>query len=297
VNIENAAAELNRLIEAVLDSADDYARGAELARNPALQSRLRQRGERRRALGQALQAQVRQLGGEPWDKGSFRGLAGRAALELRNRMSGHDDGAITAALMRGEIALHDRFSDAAAAPELPEETRALIVRATQDEFDLDLAGISGGARNSRPPGDTHAEAIMAHFKLDEATEDFLKPPQEGTILFAGASGTETWVERDRDMVVRLAIKSAAVATADGGALDVCIEIGGDSARGRDGPAAIETQLRASQSVQVLVKAGARLAFKAYPTASDAQVLRTIVWATDLIYDRAPEAAAPAPPPR
>jgi uncharacterized protein (TIGR02284 family) len=297
VNIENAAAVLNRLIEAVLDSADDYSRAAELVRNPALQSRLHQRAERRRALAQDLQAQVRQMGGQPWDKGSFRGLAGRAALELRNRMAGHDD-ALVKALMRGEVALHDQFSEAAAS-ELPDDVRRLILRATKDEFDLDLSATPGEAQDSRPSpaGDKHAEAIMAHFKLDEATEDFLKPPQEGTILFAGASGTETWIERDRDMVVRLAIKSAAVATADGGALEVCIEIGGDSARGRDGPAAIETQLRASQSVQVLVKAGVRTAFKAYPTASDAQVLRTIVWAADLIYDRASLAAVPAEPSR
>jgi hypothetical protein len=136
---------------------------------------------------------------------------------------------------------------------------------------------------------------MAHFKLSEAGEDFLKLPQDVAVLFAGASGTETWIERDRDMVVRIAIKSVAVATSDEGTLQVCIEIGGDSAKGQDGPAPLETQLRASQSVQVLVKAGERVAFKAYPNASNAQVLRTIVWASDLHYDRAPETPArPAP---
>jgi hypothetical protein len=44
---------------------------------------------------------------------------------------------------------------------------------------------------------------------------------------------------------------------------------------------LEGGLHASQSVQVLVKAGERLAFKAFPSATGAQVLRTVVWAVDM----------------
>jgi hypothetical protein len=125
---------------------------------------------------------------------------------------------------------------------------------------------------------------MAHFKLSDVDEKFLHTPQDATLVFAGASGTETFIERDRDTVVRISIKSIAVATTDGGSLQVCIDIDGQSASGQDGPAEIETQLRASQGVQVLVKAGQRLAFKAYPKASNAQVLRTIVWTADMKHD-------------
>jgi hypothetical protein len=42
---------------------------------------------------------------------------------------------------------------------------------------------------------------------------------------------------------------------------------------------------------VLVRAGERLAFKAYPVASNAQVLKTIVWAADFKSDHDVEAAA------
>ena len=132
---------------------------------------------------------------------------------------------------------------------------------------------------------------MARFKLNEADEDFLKLPQGAALIAAGSSGTETWIERDRDMVVHIAIKSVAVVTADGGTLRVCIEMGGDLAKGEDGPAPLEAQLHASQSVQVLVRAGERLAFKAYPVASNAQVLKTIVWAADFKSDHEVEAAA------
>jgi len=122
---------------------------------------------------------------------------------------------------------------------------------------------------------------MAHFKISDVDEKFLHTPQDATLIFAGASGTETFIDRDRDTVVRISIKSVGVAMADGGALQVCIEIDGQSASGQDGPAEIETQLRASQGVQVLVKAGQRLAFKAYPKATNAHVLRTIVWTADM----------------
>jgi len=122
---------------------------------------------------------------------------------------------------------------------------------------------------------------MAHFKLNEADEKFLNLPQGSTLIFAGTSGTETWIERDRDTVVRIAVKAVATALSDAGVLEACIEIGGASAKGLDGPSPIEAQLRVSQSVQILVKAGQRLNFKAYPTARDAQLLRTIVCTSDL----------------
>lgn len=125
---------------------------------------------------------------------------------------------------------------------------------------------------------------MAHYKLTEGDENFLQVPRDATLIFAGASGTESWIERDRDMVVRIGINSVGVATADGGVLGVAIEVGGASAKGQDGPSPMETQLRATQGVQMLVKAGERVAFKAAPTADRAMVLRTVVWAADVRYD-------------
>ena len=122
---------------------------------------------------------------------------------------------------------------------------------------------------------------MNHHKLSDADERFLQPPPEAALIFAGASGTESWIEREADTVVQIGVKSAAVALDDEATLQVAVVIGQDAARGQDGPAPADSQLRASQSVQVLVKAGQRLALKAFPTASNAQVLRTVVWAADL----------------
>jgi hypothetical protein len=133
--------------------------------------------------------------------------------------------------------------------------------------------------------------MVARFKLNEDDHSFLAAPQGASLLFSGASGTETWIERSEDTTVRLGIQSVAVATADGGCLGVCIEAAGASAKGQDGPGVIEFHLTASQAIHVTVKAGERFAFKAYPIAEGAQVLRTIVWSCDLDGPAAPELAA------
>ena len=53
------------------------------------------------------------------------------------------------------------------------------------------------------------------------------------------------------------------------------------AKGEDGPAAADAHLQTSQSVQVVVKPGERLSFKAYPQAVNARILRTLVYTADL----------------
>jgi hypothetical protein len=139
-----------------------------------------------------------------------------------------------------------------------------------------------------PPTNEHAVQVLN--SLIETTFDSAQSYGKAADLARnprfqdGASGAETFIERDRDTVVRISIKSVGIGMADGGSLQVCIDIDGKSAGGQDGPAEIEAQLRASQSVQVLVKAGQRLAFKVYPKATDAHVLRSIVWTADMTHD-------------
>ena len=125
---------------------------------------------------------------------------------------------------------------------------------------------------------------MAHFKLNEADEHFLEAPQGAVMVAQGVNGTETWIERDKDVTVRIVLQTAAFATADSATLQACIEIDGGAAKGEDGPAAADHHLNAMQSVQVVVKAGQRINFKAYPQATNCKVLRTVV------YNRRPEIA-------
>jgi len=135
---------------------------------------------------------------------------------------------------------------------------------------------------------------MAHLKLNDDDDKFIQVPGDAVMVFAGASGTESWIERDKDATVRIIIKAVGVATTEGGSLEVCIEVPGGVAKGQDGPSSLDTRLRASQSVQVLVKAGEKLAFKAYPNAAGAAVLRTVVLTADMRPVLAEPEKAPEP---
>lgn len=106
-------------------------------------------------------------------------------------------------------------------------------------------------------------------------------PQGGVLVAAGASGTSSFIERDRDCTVRIVLQSVAYATGDGAILEACIEIGDAEARGQDGPAPADAHLKAIQSLQVVVKAGERVTFRAYPRAANAHVLRTVVFTADM----------------
>jgi hypothetical protein len=122
---------------------------------------------------------------------------------------------------------------------------------------------------------------MAHFKLNELDDQFLDLPQGAVLVAAGTSGAESWLERDKDTTVRLVIAAVAVATADAAGLEAVIEVSDANARSEDGPAPADTHLQALHSVQLVVRPGERIRFKAYPNARNARVLRTLVYAADL----------------
>ena len=122
---------------------------------------------------------------------------------------------------------------------------------------------------------------MAHMKLNEADEDFLGVPQSAVMIASGVSGTETFIERDKDATVRIVLQTVAFAHADGARLKTCIEVGDAQAFSEDGPAPTDHHLQSVQSIQVVVKAGERLSFKAYPIATSATVLKTVVYTADL----------------
>lgn len=124
---------------------------------------------------------------------------------------------------------------------------------------------------------------MAHDKLNEADEGFLELPSGAVQVSSGVNGTESFLERDRTATVRLVISTVAVASSGGSTLDAVIEVAGETARAQDGPVNSDhhQHLQAVQSVQVVVKEGERLRFKAYPQAAGARVLRTVVYTAEV----------------
>lgn len=122
---------------------------------------------------------------------------------------------------------------------------------------------------------------MAHFKLNEADDTFLEPPQGALLVSSGVNGTESWIERDKDVTVRIVVSTVAIATSDGATLTARIDVNGASAAAEDGPASADTHLQVVQSVQVVIKAGERVSFKAGPQSTGAKVMKTVVYASDV----------------
>ena len=124
---------------------------------------------------------------------------------------------------------------------------------------------------------------MAQDKLNESDEGFIDLPQGAVQVSAGVNGTESFLERDKTATVRIVISTVAVAAAGGSTLDAVIEVDGEVARAQDGPINTDhhQHLQAVQSVQIVVKEGERVKFKAYPQAQGARVLRTSVYTTEI----------------
>jgi uncharacterized protein (TIGR02284 family) len=87
-------------------------------------------GERQRAV-QDLRAEVRRLGGEPEEGGSFMGKTHQRWLDLKAAITGRDDKAIINEVERGEDYLKGKFESALESGKLSGETRSAVERCYQ----------------------------------------------------------------------------------------------------------------------------------------------------------------------
>lgn len=277
---------LNSLLRSAYDSADGFRQGASQARNPTFKALFGERAEAREQLIETITAELRAIGAEPVQDGTIIGEAHQLFMYARDALARGSDRGLIDEIVRREGLVTQNFASVADDALAPERARAIAsgelprLRAERDELER-LAGGSADDRSTPGTWKIGEHPMAAHFKITDEDKGFLATPAGAAVLFAGSSGTQTWIERAEDSVVRLGVQSVGVATGDGGSLSVAIEVGGEVAKGEDGPAPMENRLSASQSVQVLVKSGERVAFKAYPSGQNAQVLRTVVWALDL----------------
>jgi len=283
---------LNWLLKGAIDSAEGFRQGATLARNPKFQALFLERAEQRKLLADQIAGEVRSFGEPSAEGGTVIGNAHRAFTYLRDSIGSDSDKGLIEELRRRERAIADKFQAAIEDVRLPPRPRSVATAAFPPfvEAANELAAIGQQLADGEGP------AAAPRFKLTDDDARFLEVPAGAAVLSAGASGTESWIERPDDCVVRIGIQAVAVATAAGGALAVTIEVGDAASTSRDGPAPIEAHLAATQSVEVLVKAGAGIRFKATATAENAQVLRTVVWSANVVDPPlATDEAAPAAP--
>ena len=122
---------LNTLIATTIDSVTGYENSAKDIDNPRFAEIFRQRANDRQQVVEDLRAQVRRLGGEPEDSGSFMGKTHQRFEDLKAAITGQDEKAIINEVERGEDYLKEKFETALNDGNLSGETRSAVERCYQ----------------------------------------------------------------------------------------------------------------------------------------------------------------------
>jgi uncharacterized protein (TIGR02284 family) len=122
---------LNTLIATLIDSVTGFEDAAANTDSPRLQEMFRERAGERRKIVEELRSEVRRLGGDPEDDGSFLGKAHQRFLDLKAAIAGRDEKTIVDEVERGEDYLKSKFQAALQSGDLKGETHDLVERLYQ----------------------------------------------------------------------------------------------------------------------------------------------------------------------
>ena len=103
---------LNTLIATTIDSITGYEDSAQNIDNQRLREIFRQRADDRQQVVEQLRSEVRRLGGDPEDGGSFLGKAHQRFEDLKAAVTGRDEKAIINEVERGEDYLKEKWQAA-----------------------------------------------------------------------------------------------------------------------------------------------------------------------------------------
>ena len=122
---------LNELIETTIDSITGYEDSAQNVENERFREIFRQRADERQQVVEQLRSEVRRLGGDPEDAGTFMGKTHQRFLDLKAAITGRDEKAIINEVERGEDYLKAKFEAALNDSNLSGESRSFVERAFQ----------------------------------------------------------------------------------------------------------------------------------------------------------------------
>ena len=122
---------LNTLIATTIDSITGYENSAKDIENQRFAEIFRQRATERQQVVEELRAEVRRLGGDAEDSGSFLGKTHQRFEDLKAAVTGQDEKAIIDEVERGEDYLKDKFETALNADTLSGESRQVVERVYQ----------------------------------------------------------------------------------------------------------------------------------------------------------------------
>ncbi len=123
---------LNTLTATLIDSVTGFEdAAANLEGESRLKELFRERASERNRVVEELRAEVRRLGGNPEDDGSFLGKSHQRFLDLKSVVTGRDEKAIINEVERGEDYLKSKFETALEGNTLSGESRSVVERAYQ----------------------------------------------------------------------------------------------------------------------------------------------------------------------
>lgn len=126
-----AISTLNTLIATTIDSVTGYEDSAKNVDNERFREIFRQRASERQEVVGQLRNEVRRLGGNPEDDGSFLGKAHQRFEDLKAAVTGRDEKSIINEVERGEDYLKEKWQAALQSGDLHGETHDLIERCYQ----------------------------------------------------------------------------------------------------------------------------------------------------------------------
>ncbi len=122
---------LNTLTNTLIDSVTGYEDAATNVHSSNFQQMFRERASERSRAAEELRAEVRRLGGNPEDDGSFLGKTHQRFLDLKAAITGRDEKAIVNEVERGEDYLKEKFETALSGGTLSGEARMIVERVYQ----------------------------------------------------------------------------------------------------------------------------------------------------------------------
>jgi uncharacterized protein (TIGR02284 family) len=122
---------LNTLIATTIDSITGYENSAKDIDNQRFAEMFRQRADERQQVVEQLRGEVRRLGGDPEESGSFLGKTHQRFEDLKAAVTGKDEKSIINEVERGEDYLKEKFETALNDGNLGSETRSVVEQAYQ----------------------------------------------------------------------------------------------------------------------------------------------------------------------
>lgn len=122
---------LETLTTTLIDSINGYEDAARDIENSRFEEIFRERASERRQVVDDLRNEIRRLGGDPPDDGSFMGKTHQRWMDLKSAVTGGDEQRVINSVEAGEDYLKEKFETALESGDLTGESRQVIERAYQ----------------------------------------------------------------------------------------------------------------------------------------------------------------------